>query len=94
MRWRLIACLMVGWFCAVGTPASAQISDRALALNALGQIDYEKQDARERKMLEYLLSAEEWHYRCFGLFRLERFKGEPVGVAITKALSDEAWQVR
>ncbi|MEO0474413.1 MAG: vWA domain-containing protein [Planctomycetota bacterium] len=59
-----------------------------------GEIPYSEQSAEESDLLVYLLGEKAWHYRCFGLHRLERFTGEEVEAAILKALTDEAWQVR
>lgn len=59
-----------------------------------GEIPYSEQSAKELDQLLYLMQEEAWHYRCFGLFRLERFTGEEVNAAILKALSDKDWQVR
>ncbi|MBX2852801.1 MAG: VWA domain-containing protein [Phycisphaeraceae bacterium] len=60
----------------------------------VGDIPYGEQSAEEADLLLYLLTEDAWHYRCFGLFRLERYTGEEVDKAILEALSDGAWQVR
>lgn len=59
-----------------------------------GEVPFWSQGFREIKTLEYMLTAEAWHYRVFGLMRLERFQGETVAGCIVRAMDDPAWQVR
>ncbi len=59
-----------------------------------GEIPYTEQSDNELRLLNYILTEEAWHYRVFGLFRLERFTGDEADQAVLKALEDEAWQVR
>ena len=59
-----------------------------------GEVPFWEQHVRVVKTLEYLLTADAWHYRCFGLLRLERFTGPEVGECVLRAMQDPDWQVR
>lgn len=59
-----------------------------------GQVPYASQSDQEARLLTMLLTAEAWHYRCFGLLRLERFVGDEVEAHLLTALGDAHWQVR
>ena len=58
-----------------------------------GEIPYAEQSDNELRLLNYILAEEAWHYRVFGLFRLERFTGDEADQAVLKALEDEAYQL-
>lgn len=60
----------------------------------VGSTPYSTQKDDEKQLLEHALMSDEWHYKVFGLFRLERFVGKEVDEHILKALKDEDWQVR
>ncbi len=59
-----------------------------------GEVPFASQTDAELRLLNILLQAENWHYRCFGLLRLERFVGDEVGPHILTMLGDPHWQVR
>lgn len=63
-------------------------------IEVIGAMPFGDQDPKEIKTLEHLLNAEAWHYRCFGLLRLERFEGPKVSESIIRAMQDPEWQVR
>lgn len=59
-----------------------------------GEVPFWDQHHKEVNTLAYLLTSEAWHYRVFGLLRLERFKGPEVGQCLVRAMQDPDWQVR
>lgn len=72
----------------------AQVKAESVVVDNAGKIKYADQDDLELRTLTYLLEAKAWHYRCFGLLRLERFVGDEVDQVILNALKDKEWQVR
>lgn len=74
---------------------NAPVDERADApADEPGDIPFASQTEQEARLLDILLLAENWHYRCFGLLRLERFMGDQVGQHILTMLGDPHWQVR
>ena len=51
-------------------------------------------DPLEAKVVENMLTANDWAYRALGLMRLQRYSGTEVESFLVDALDDEAWQVR
>lgn len=89
--WRPVLALL---FVLCTAPALAQDAEEAAEHAEPGEVPYASQSDRELRHLRFLLGADHWHYRCFGLMRLERFVGEPVEAHVLAALEDRAWQVR
>lgn len=57
-------------------------------------IPFDKAEEFDLKQLQSLLGSKHWHYRVFGLLRLERFSGEGVKPFVLERLADEDWHVR